>query len=179
MNTTIKTLAVAFLLATALVITGTTASADATDTERTNAYRDAMWYFVPELGAWADELQHTVAAAELKPEMMAELRELIHRGEYMVYDLEGTAAPAELVDVHIRLTASVERMTNAARVASDDAASATDLLDAEIEAFHAARSELRAWLMTGITIEDAGTVPLTSGSGPVFSVAPVLSLTGN
>jgi hypothetical protein len=124
-------------------------------------------------------LQHTVAAAELKPEMIAELRELIHRGEYMVYDLQGTEAPAELADVHNRLTASVERMTDAARVASDDAATATDLLESEIDAFDAARSELRAWLMTGITIEGAGAVSLSSGSGPVYSVAPVLSLTGN
>ena len=170
MNANLKLLAVLAIVAGAVVITGTVASADSdvvfssstiaapsdaalsttAEEARVRQYRDAMWYFVPELSRWSHELERTVAAAEVKPDVKADLRALAYRGQFMVYDLEGTVPPAEMADVHAQLIGSVERLTEAARVASDDAPAATGLIHGEFESFNASRGQIRAWLMADV-----------------------------
>ena len=185
MNATFKLLAVTLFLAGAIVISGTAASADsgavfsngdlsspanselsvAAQDAATNQYRDAMWYFVPELGRWSHELQRTVAAAELKPDVKADLNALAYRGQFLVYDLEGTVPPAEMADVHARLISSVQRLTDAARVASDDAPSASSLINGEFKSFTSSRSEIRAWLMANMAVGNSGSAPVELVTG--------------
>ena len=164
MNRTLKALMVMALVGSAVVLTGTMASADAAEDEN-QQYREAMWYFVPELGDWAKELQHTVTAAELKPEMIEALPELAYRGTYMVYDLEGTPPPAELADAHEDLLFSLRQMTEAAQIAADDPAGAQLLIDTETNRFNAARREIRGWLLAGVEIIELGAAPAVPVAG--------------
>ena len=165
MNGAVKALMVVGLLAGALLVTGTAASADSIGDADTLAYQDAMWYFVPELGKWSKELQLAVAAAELKPEVALELPELAYRGEFMVHDLEGTQAPYKLAAAHEQLEASVSRMSEAARYASDDPAGALSIIEAELDAFNGARREIRAWLLASMKLGEPGSAPVLSAVG--------------
>ena len=165
MNRMMKAVLTIAFLAGAVMVTGTAASADSIGDQAEAEYRDAMWYFVPELGRWASELEHTVTAADLKPEMATALPELAYRGEYMVYDLEGTPPPAHLADAHARLMDSVARLTALARTASDDPAGTLAEIEAERERFDSARREIRGWLMSGIEITGAGAAPAVLVAG--------------
>ena len=162
---TMKALLVIVLAAGAMIISGTVASADTVDDEAVRQYRDAMWYFVPVTGDWADDVYQIVDATELKPEMVVELAELAYRGEFMVYDLEGTPPPAELVDAHENLLYSMRQMTEAAQIAAFDEAGARLLMENEMERFDATRREIRGWLLANVEIVEIGQAPVVPVAG--------------
>ena len=165
MNSTLKALMVIVLVAGAMMISGTVASADEVSDEGVQQYRDAMWYFVPELGKWAGELEDAVAVVGLKPETADALVEIAYRGTYMVYDLEGTTPPEELVDAHEDLLFSLRQMTEAAQIAADDTAGAELLIDNETDRFNAARREIRGWMLANVTIIEIGQAPVVPVTG--------------
>ena len=166
MQNMVKVLMMAALVVGGMVLTGTIASADSiVEPVEHEAYRDAMWYFVPALGDWANDLQDTVDAVPVKPEVVNLLPELAHRGEYMVYDLEGTQPPAKLADAHEDLLFALRQMTEAAQIAADDPDSAQYLMDNEMERFENARREIRGWLMQSIEIVEIGQAPAVLVAG--------------
>lgn len=165
MNTWMKMVLVVGLLAGGMIATGTVAAADPIQDDAADAYRDAMWYFVPELGDWSTELQQTVEALPLKPELASDLDELAYRGEYMIYDLEATQPVPEMQDAHERLLFALRQLTEVAQIAVEDPAGAQLLLTDNIEWLDDARQDIRVWLMRDIGIKDMGKAPVVLVAG--------------
>ena len=158
MNRGLQGLMVLVLVAGFFVAAGTSASADHVVEEDTSRYRDAMWHFVPELGRWTGELQYTLNAIELKPEVAYDLAALAHRGEYMIYDLENTQPPAALAETHENLLFAVRQMTEAAQIGDFDLNGAQLLMDNEMVRFSTARRQIRRWLLTDIEVIGSGLI---------------------
>lgn len=149
MNRWMKTLLTMALVAAAMVTSSAAVSAD-DGVDR--AYADAMWYFVPELADYANELDHLLRAVEVKPELGSDLVALAHRGEYMVYDLEGTEAPEALRDAHERLLAGLRQLNEAAQIGAEDPAGARYLYDTYEPLLDGARHQIRSWMMARLSI---------------------------
>ncbi|MFN2114258.1 MAG: hypothetical protein ACK2T6_00980 [Anaerolineae bacterium] len=164
MNRTTKVVMALALVAAALVGTGTVASADPIQFDPDRDYRAAMDYFVPELGAWADEVESTVNALAVKPELASELPELAYRGRMMVYDLEGTRAPADIADAHETLVFATGQLMEAAQIAADDPAGADLLMGRYMDRLDDARQQITTWLTTGVD-------PVRLGKAPAVPVA--------
>ena len=165
MNPWLKTLLVVALVAGAVVVTGTAASADTTDDEVARQYNETMWYFVPVLGQYASEIDRTVAAVEVKPELAARLAELAYRGEYMVYDLEGSTPPGEMARAHELLVFALRQLNEAAQIGSEDPDGAQYMVETYKPVFDGARQEIRAWLTVRMEIGGAGLAPVVVAAG--------------
>jgi hypothetical protein len=165
MSSMVKFLMVTGLVVGAMIATGTVASADSIQDDSTQAYRDAMWYFVPELGRWSTELEQTVEALPLKPELAVKLDELAARGTTFIYDLEGTTPPAEMADAHETLVFAVGQLTEVAQIAASDDAGAHLLMGKYSDRLDDARGEIRVWLMSDIQIGNVGQAPVVSVTG--------------
>jgi hypothetical protein len=164
MGRTIKVLAATTALVAAMVVGGHVVQADAAEQPAAQTYEQAMWYFVPTLGKWSAELERTADAVTVKPELEAQLRDLAWRGEYMLYDLEGTPVPAEMADAHERLLAALRQLNEVAQIAAEDGDGAKLLLDTYEPMFDGARHEIRSWLMARIDIAEPVVVGVFSGS---------------
>ncbi len=165
MRSTMKGLTVIALVAGAFGLTSVVAAEVPIQDEGTERYRDTMSYFVPELGKWAAELQTTIDALQVKPELASSLPELAYRGKFMVYDLEGTTPPAEMVDAHESLIFALGQLTEVAQIAADDSAGAQLLMDNYYDRMTDARRDIRRWLMTNVEIVEPGEAPAVLVAG--------------
>jgi hypothetical protein len=147
MNRWMKTLLMVALVVGAVAMSGRAALADATDQEVANRYAETMWYFVPVLGRHASDVDRTVGAVAVKPELAEWLAELAKRGETMVYDLDGSPPPVELEVAHERLLSALRQLNEAAQIGADDAQGATHLVATYRPMLDEARRDIRAWLM--------------------------------
>jgi hypothetical protein len=148
-----KALLAVGLLMLAIMFTSHRASAQATD-DVASQYAQSMWYFVPVLGRLSNEIDRTLAAAQVKPELAPQLADLAKRAEFMVYDLEGTPAPAQMAAVHEELMASLRQLVEAAQIGVDNPAGARYLYDRYAPTVLSSRQVIRGWLLD--RVESAG-----------------------
>jgi hypothetical protein len=153
MNAARKGLLVAVLAVVFLAVASVSASAD-TGRDIDADYRDAMWALVTDLGRWSGQVEKTILAVEVKPELEVELQELARRGEFMVYDLEGTAAPESIAEAHERLLFAMRQLDEAAQIAAVDLAGAKLLLGTYLPMFEDARGDIRAFTMRGMAVRE-------------------------
>ena len=166
MSGMIKALMVVGMVTGAMVIAGTVASADPIiEDQAARQYRMAMDYFVPELGEWATELEHTVDALAVKPELADDLPELAYRGKLMVFDLEGTKAPTKVNDAHQTLVFAMGQLTEVAQIAVDDPAGADLLMGQYLSRLNDARHEIRVWLTADVQVVEIGQAPAVLVAG--------------
>ena len=161
MNRWLKALVVAGLAVSAGVVSRTAALADTPGDEIADGYAQAMWYFLPQVGRYADKLDATLSAVEVKPEMASDLEAMAQQGATFVADLEGTPVPAEMQDAHERLLAALRQLDEAAQIGADDPAGARYLYDGYEPLLQGARQDIRDWLMAGIEIGGATVTPAT------------------
>jgi len=159
MNGTLKALVTGGLVVVAMIAASHAASADIGRIDVEAQYEQAMWYFLPQLSRWATDVEQTSAGAEVKPELAVELADLAYRGEYMLYDLEGTPVPASIKDAHERLLAGLRQYLEVAQIAADDPAGAQYLIDTYSPMFDSAHHDIRVWLVARTGIADPVVVP--------------------
>jgi hypothetical protein len=115
------------------------------------AYREAMWSMVPTVGRWSGELSDAVATARIKPGQVCQvtLPALAYRGQGMVEDLRGTAAPEGLAELHAQLIGTMEEMTAIAQIACEYPDGAHGAMAFEQARLATQRQALMTWLLSG------------------------------
>lgn len=151
---------VAAMVVGAVALSGGAVSAEVEHEEQNLRYAEAMWYFVPQLGRYALEVERTLDAVRVKPELAATLDDLAKRGEFIVYDLDGTPAPAEMAAAHDRLTAALRQYMEAAQIGAQDPDGARYLVNTYAPMLQQARGQIRGWLMTRGTLNEAPAAPV-------------------
>lgn len=152
MNRWIKALVAVTMVVGAVAIQSRVVSADAVGSDGAAAYAGEMWHVLPQIDRLAAQMDRTLAAAVVKPELQAELADLAKRAEFMVYDLENTEAPAAVADAHEKLVFALRQLNEVGQIGVEDPEGARHLYDIYEPMLEAAGRDIRTWTLNRLTI---------------------------